>query len=96
MQIKWLKRALNDLQSEASYIADNDLAAAKKIVTDVFTVIDHLKDNPSLGRPGRVVGTRELIVPNTPYIIPYRVNGRSQQVEILRVFHTSRKVPSKW
>lgn len=96
MQVKWLKKALDDLHSEASYISGNDLAAAKKIVTAVFTVIDHLKENPGLGRPGRVIGTRELIVPNTPYIIPYRVNSRLQQVEILRVFHTSRKVPSKW
>jgi len=44
-----------------------------------------------MGRPGRVPGTRELVLPNFPYIIPYRV--REQRVEILRVFHTARKWP---
>jgi len=39
-----------------------------------------------LGRPGRVLGTRELVVPDTSYIIPYRVRGNT--LEVLRVFHT--------
>jgi plasmid stabilization system protein ParE len=41
-----------------------------------------------------VVGTRELLVPKTRYLIPYRI--RADQVEILRVFHTSRKPPKRW
>lgn len=42
-----------------------------------------------MGRPGRVAATREGVLPNFPYIIPYRV--KDQWIEILRVFHTSRK-----
>ena len=47
----------------------------------------------ALGRPGRVEGTRELVVPDTPYLVPYR--GRGHAVEILRVFHGARKWPKK-
>lgn len=46
-----------------------------------------------MGRAGRVAGTRELVVADTPYIIPYRVRGDA--VEILRVFHAARKWPGK-
>ncbi|MDP2196877.1 MAG: type II toxin-antitoxin system RelE/ParE family toxin [Rhodocyclaceae bacterium] len=47
-----------------------------------------------MGRPGRVPGTRELVVTRFPYILPYRV--REQAVEILRIFHTSRKWPQRF
>ena len=50
-----------------------------------------LATHPALGRPGRVPGTRELVVSGTPYLIPYRVHGKT--VEILRVFHGARKSP---
>jgi toxin ParE1/3/4 len=45
------------------------------------------------GRPGRWPGTRELIIPGTPYIVPYRVKG--PVVEILRVFHGARRWPDE-
>jgi plasmid stabilization system protein ParE len=47
----------------------------------------------TMGRAGRVTGTRELVVAGTPYIVPYRV--RVEAVEILRVFHAARKWPEK-
>jgi plasmid stabilization system protein ParE len=53
-----------------------------------------LAEQPGLGRPGRVPGTRELIVAKTRYLVPYRVRGGT--VEVLRVFHTSRRLPNQW
>ncbi len=47
-----------------------------------------------MGRAGRVPGTRELLIPGTPYIIPYRV--RAGAVEILRVFHAARRWPERF
>lgn len=52
-----------------------------------------LANHPDMGRPGRITGTRELVVTRFSYIIPYRVRGNS--VEILRVFHTARKWPKQ-
>ena len=52
-----------------------------------------LADQPSMGRPGRIAGTRELVVTRFPYILPYRVRGST--IEILRVFHTARKWPQQ-
>lgn len=52
-----------------------------------------LADHPNMGRPGRIAGTRELVVTRFPYILPYRVRGST--VEVLRVFHTARKWPDR-
>jgi plasmid stabilization system protein ParE len=47
-----------------------------------------------LGRPGRVEGTRELVVPRTPYIIPYTVIG--DRVMILSIIHSARQWPDRF
>ena len=52
-----------------------------------------LLENPKLGAPGRVPGTRELVIPKTPYIVPYRV--RHSTIEIARVYHASRRWPDR-
>jgi plasmid stabilization system protein ParE len=94
MRVKWLRNALRNLDAEASYIAADDDAAARLVVTRVLAAVETLADQPSLGRPGRVPGTRELLVRKTRYIVPYRIRGET--VEILRVFHASRRLPERW
>jgi toxin ParE1/3/4 len=94
MEIKWLRKALKNLDQEAEYIAEENPKAAQAVVQNIREAIAMLADNPSLGRPGRISGTRELVVKNTHYIVPYRVRGKN--VEILRIFHTSRRLPNRW
>jgi len=96
MQIKWLKKALENLDHEASYIAESDPVAARAMVETILSSVENLADHPAMGRPGRVLGTRELIITNTRYLVPYRVNTQHNRVEILRVFHSSRKTPASW
>jgi plasmid stabilization system protein ParE len=86
-----LRTALRNLDEEAAYIAADDPQAAQGVVERVLNAVEMLATHPSLGRPGRVPGTRELVVANTRYLVPYRVRG--QVVEVLRVFHTSRRPP---
>lgn len=94
MRIRWLRKALRNLDEEASFIAAEDSKAARMVVARIFEAIDHLVENPAAGRAGRVPGTRELIVRNTRYVLPYRVRGGT--IEILRLFHTSRRPPHRW
>ncbi len=91
MKIKWLRTALRNLDDEASYIATDDPKAAQLVVNSVLTSVSLLAEQPALGRAGRVAGTREIVVSRTRYIVPYRVRGNT--IEILRVFHTSRRLP---
>ena len=96
MQIKWLSKALQNLNNEADYIAQEDPAAAQLVVQRIFDAVNRLPDNPAIGHVGRIYGTRELVVPNTRYIIPYRVSPHLNRIEILRVFQTSRRLPKRW
>lgn len=94
MRVKWLRTALRNLDEEATHIATDDPAAARLVVNRVLEAVQALATQPALGRPGRVPGTRELVVLRTRYIVPYRVRGDA--IEILRVFHTSRRPPRRW
>jgi toxin ParE1/3/4 len=96
MQVKWLKTALQNLNHEAEFIAEQDPEAARIVVQRVINTVNMLPANPALGHPGRIHGTRELIIPKTRYIIPYRVRPKLQRIDILRVFHTSRRLPRAW
>jgi toxin ParE1/3/4 len=96
MQIKWLRKALVNLDEEAEYISRDDPAMARKIVLQIHEAVSMLATNPSLGRPGRIFGTHELVIPGTRYLVPYRVRPRLKCIEVLRVFHTSRKPPEHW
>jgi len=94
MRVRWLRKALRNLDEEATYIAADDPNAARLVVERVLNAVAKLGRQPGLGRPGRAPGTRELVVPKTRYIVPYRVRG--DVVEVLRVFHTSKRLPAKW
>jgi toxin ParE1/3/4 len=94
VRVRWLRVALANLDAEAEYIAEDNPAAAGRVVQRIFRAVDLLKENPAMVRAGRVAGTRELVVPETPYVIPYRVRGDA--VEILRVFHAARKWPGRF
>jgi len=94
MKIKWLKTALKNLDQEAEFIAEDNPVAAAKVIETIIHTVELLSSNPSIGRTGRIHGTRELIIDQVSYIIPYRI--RANSVEILRVFHTSRRPSAKW
>jgi toxin ParE1/3/4 len=91
MDLRWLDDALADVTEIYRYIAADDARAAARVVDRVQAAVRSLAEVPHRGRPGRWPGTRELVVPRTPYIVPYRVVG--DVIEILRVFHGARRWP---
>lgn len=93
MHVKWLRTARANLDAEATFIARDNPAAAARVVATIIRAAENLSRFPAMGRPGRVIGTRELVVPNTPYILPYRVRGDT--VQVLRVYDGARKWPDK-
>ena len=76
------------------YIAQEDPGAAAKVYAHIRERVAALAEQPGLGRPGRIFGTRELVIEKYPYIVPYRIEDN--EVQILRVFHTSRRPPKTW
>jgi toxin ParE1/3/4 len=81
VQVKWTIKAVGDLQALRAFIAKDKLGAAKKPVQKIFTKVEKdLALQPHLGRPGRAPGTREFIIADTPYILPYRVQEIADSV----------------
>ncbi|MBE9050939.1 type II toxin-antitoxin system RelE/ParE family toxin [Nostocales cyanobacterium LEGE 11386] len=91
MQIKWLRRALRNLEQAHNYILKENPQVAPELILKIQNAANQLKNYPFVGKSGRIEGTRELIISNSPYILIYRVSEES--VEILRVLHTSKRYP---
>ena len=92
MRIVWAPEALDDLQALYDFIANDDPGAAARIVDRILSLVEtHLPTTPGMGRPGRIEGTRELIIAGTPFIVPYRI--KQDVVEVLRVYHAARCWP---
>ena len=92
MRLRWTSLAERDLDEIARYVGQDSPAAAARVVLELIDQVERLlPEFPSIGRPGRVLGTRELVIGDLPYIIAYRV--RDRDLEVLRVLHTSRAWP---
>jgi toxin ParE1/3/4 len=94
MKIRWLDLAVDDLADIADYIARDNPDAAKLMVSRLWSAVKSLDKQPEMGRPGRVYGTRELIVSGTPFIVPYRII--KSEIHILRVLHGARNWPDEF
>ena len=91
----WSPETIEDLAALRAYIEQYDPAAARKVALHILHNIEELlPSNPDMGRSGRVPGTRELVIPNTPFIVPYRVLGTT--IQILRIFHGARRWPESF
>jgi plasmid stabilization system protein ParE len=89
-----LRRALLDIDEIGEFIAQDSPTAARQTIAQIVQQVGLLTGQPALGRPGRVPGTRELIIPTLPFIVPYRVRGGA--IEILRVMHSARQWPKRF
>jgi toxin ParE1/3/4 len=93
-KIRWLRLALADLDELMVYIAKDNPEAATKVAGKIWETTRMLSNHPAIGKPGRVPGTREMVVTGTSYIVPYRV--LANEVQILRILHGARKWPEKF
>jgi len=91
MRIRWQDDAINDLIQVRRFISIDNPSAAARVADCLRSAVPELANQPAIGRPGRVPGTRERVRVDIPYIIAYRVEGNN--IVILRVLHTARKWP---
>ncbi len=94
MKVAWSRRAIRQLSALRQNIARDSEANAAPIASRILEAVDLLETQPDMGRPGRIAGTRELVINSTPYIIPYRV--RRARLELMAVFHGRQKWPTKF
>lgn len=95
MNVLWVERAEADLNGIFDYLIDEEPAAAVRIYGLINERASLLAQYPGLGRPGRIVGTRELVIPQTPYVVAYTVDLTIGAVIMLRVLHGAREWPAQ-
>ncbi len=91
MKIRLTPRASTHLLSAYVCLHAASPAAATAPTKRIFEAIDRLAQYPGSGRKGRIDGTRELVVPRTPFIVVYATAG--EEVHVLAVLHASRRWP---
>jgi addiction module RelE/StbE family toxin len=91
--VVWSPRAIEHLTRLRSYIARDNPRAATRVAGALLDAVERLAELPHLGRPGRIAGTRELVVPGTRYVVPYRLRG--DRLEVIAVFHARQKWPQR-
>ena len=89
MRVRWTKPAVDQLTVTGAFIAERNPIAAKQIERRLRAAVEALAQFPLMAQAGRVPGTRELNVPGTPYVIPYRIDG--EWVDILALFHGAQR-----
>ena len=95
MRIEWLQQALDDFDAAITRIDKLNPQAACNIAKIVHLHVRQLQHMPLIGRPGRVENTRELVIPGTHFIIPYRFDGH-HLIELLAVMHDAREWPEEF
>ena len=93
MSVVWSPRAIRHLSALRAYIARDNPEAAAGVALTLLAAVERLAELPNLGRPGRLAGTRELVVSGTPYVISYRVGP--ERLEIIAVFHGRQQWPTR-
>lgn len=84
----WKPAAIADRKNIIAYIAQDNPRAAIEVGDMLISKAAQLDQFPTLGRVGRVKGTRELVThPN--YVMVYEVSD--DLIAILRVLHTSQE-----
>ena len=88
-RLEFSRSSIADIESIKQYISTVNPRAAERVINRMIKVADHLVDFPMLGRIGRKAGTREIIVPEYPYLLVYRLTA--SKVIIVTVAHQPKK-----
>jgi len=90
LTLEWRDTARQDLLAIVDYISDDNIDAAQRLKDEIELKAAKLLSRPKLYRPGRVPGTREIVIrPN--YLVVYSENARA--VTILRILHAAQQWP---
>lgn len=93
--IRWSVPAVSDYRDLVARTRDHNPAAASRIAERISRRVSRLRPMPRMGRPGRVTGTRELVITGTPYVVIYELTEPEDDVIVLRVLHGARAWPPR-
>jgi len=91
MRLRWTEEAANDLERIADYLVQNTPGRAQGLIERIYDAAGSLLTLPDRGRPGKVKGTRELVLSALPYVVVYVV--REDAVVVVRILHGAQQWP---
>jgi addiction module RelE/StbE family toxin len=92
--IVWTEQAVRQLEQARDYIAlSNSEDVAAEVALRILAAVEQLAAFPLSGRPERVPGTRELVIPNTPFLAAYTA-GEKETV-MLAIYHGAQRWPEE-
>jgi len=94
MNIQWTTPATGELAAAYEYVAQDNPAAAERVTEHIWETVEVLARHPRAGRKGRIAGTRELVVPGTPFVVAYRIER--DEVWVLALMHGAREWPKEF
>lgn len=88
--LEWKQIAREEFLDHVDYIGDESPDAAQKLKDEIESKVNELPKHPKLYRPGRVLGTREMVV-RANYIVVYQED--ETVVTVLRILHAAQLYP---
>ncbi|WP_162937246.1 type II toxin-antitoxin system RelE/ParE family toxin [Indioceanicola profundi] len=85
MRLVFSQQFVDRLHEIHAYVSQHNPRAARAQVQLLRQAAKRLRSFPHLGHPAAVVGTRDLKVPGTPFLLRYRVG--TDVIEMLAIFH---------
>jgi toxin ParE1/3/4 len=85
-RVVWASTAEKKRDAALLYIARDSINAALSQAEEIVRQTRLLREQPNMGRPGKLKGTRELVIRHTPFIVGYRV--KDDIVQIIRFLHS--------
>jgi addiction module RelE/StbE family toxin len=92
LDVRWTRRAARRLDQIGAHIGKDSPDSAARVIARIVAAVGALAEHPAMGRPGRLEGTRELVLADIPYIIAYRITQKT--VDILTVMHAAQEWPT--
>jgi toxin ParE1/3/4 len=90
--IVWTEQATQQLDQVRDYIAlSNSEKVAAQVAVRIVISVQRLTTFPMSGRAGRVRGTRELVISNSPFIAAYGIEN--ERIVILAIYYGAQKWP---
>ncbi len=95
MRVRFSLEARADLDRHLGYIKERNPREARRVRASIYAAAKRAALFPESGRraddpmeqPSAVPGTREIVLTDYPYVMPYRVEQNT--LIILRVFHAA-------
>jgi len=94
MNVLWSAASVRHLHQAVDYIQGENFGGATAVRQRILKTAQRIGRMPLSGGVGRIDGTREAVVPRTPYIVVYRVS--EETIDILGIWHAARQWPESF